>query len=179
MNIIKSTNQISSCKGGDAVTDMCIAAANHIIERINLFNEGKDFRQQVLMTSKRLQKILYFSDILYMLENNKKSMFKDEFYAWPSGPVIPYVYEEFMQYQNGAMRPHTEGKHSRLTPSMISALDRVIDATMTLDTSELIKTSHVEDGPWQSVFDETDYKLISKSKIYSFYDKKGAPYGAL
>lgn len=160
------------------VTKMCIAAANYIIEKVNEYNAGKSLREQVLMTSKRLQKILFFADVLFMLENDKKSMFNDEFYAWPSGPVIPSVYKEFMQYQDGAMQPHLGGKHIPLTNDMINILDRVIDATMTVDTSELIKTSHVEDGPWCDVFDEVNDNIINKAKIYNYYVKKGAPYGA-
>ena len=156
---------------------MCVAAANYIIEKVNEYNKGKPFPSQVLMTSKRLQKILFFADVLYMLENNKESMFTDEFYAWPSGPVIPSVYKEFMQYQDGEMKPHTEGKHTSLTKGMVSVLDRVIDATMTVDTSELIKTSHVEDGPWCAVFDEDNDNIINKAKIYNYYTKNGAPYG--
>ena len=161
------------------VTKMCIAAANYIIERVNEYNAGKSLRDQVLMTSKRLQKILFFTDVLYMLENNKKSMFSDDFYAWPSGPVIPSVYEEFMQYQDGEMQPHKEGKLVSLTQEMINTLDRVLRDTMTVDTSELIRVSHTEGGPWHDVFDENNYRLIKKAKIYNFYIKKGAPYGVV
>ncbi len=161
------------------VTKMCIAAANYIIKKVNEYNEGKSFREQVFMTSKRLQKILFFTDVFYMLENNGKSMFADDFYAWPSGPVIPSVYEEFMQYQDGEMQPHTEGNSTSLTKEMVRALDIVIKDTMKRDTSELIITSHKEGGPWHDIFKEddyNDYKLISKEKIYDYYNKNGYPF---
>ena len=80
------------------MTDMCTAAANFIINEVNNHNVGKALRDQVIMSSKRLQKLLYFSEILYMVEHDGRSMFKDEFYAWPSGPVIPAVYRKFMMY---------------------------------------------------------------------------------
>ena len=159
------------------VTKMCVAAANYIIEKVNNYNAGKPLRSQVFMTSKRLQKILFFADVLFMLENNKESMFSDEFYAWPSGPVIPSVYKEFMQYQDGEMQPHTEGNHAHLSEGMKAVLDRVINHTMTIDTSELIKTSHVEGGPWRDVYDEANDNVINKTKIYNYYVKHGAPYG--
>ena len=71
------------------MTNMCISAANYIVERTNSYNETRDFKDQVSLTCKRLQKLLYFSDVEYMCRNGGKSMFNDNYYAWPSGPVIP------------------------------------------------------------------------------------------
>ncbi len=160
------------------VTEMCISAANYIIEKVNEYNmKQPTLRTKVWMTSKRLQKILFFSDVLYMFENSGRTMFNDDFYAWPSGPVIPSVYDEFVQYQEGEMKPNFDGTHTPLDNTMINVLDRVISDTMTLDTSELISKSHENGGPWQSIYDENEYKLISKEAIYDYYTRNPVPYG--
>lgn len=163
------------------MTDMCTAAANFIINEINKSNMGKVLRNQVIMSSKRLQKLLYFSEVLYMVEHDGQSMFKDEFYAWPSGPVIPSVYRKFMMYQDGEMRPYAGEVHDTIDTEMETTIRRVLSATQGVDTSELIEKSHIFGGPWQSVYDETDTDydhIVDKRTIYDYYRENGAPYGA-
>lgn len=162
------------------MTDMCTAAANFIINEVNKDNLGKSLRDQIIMSSKRLQKLLYFSDVLYMVEHGGKSMFKDDFYAWPSGPVIPSVYRKFMQYQDGQMRPYSGELHDDIDSEMESTIQRVLTATKSIDTNILINESHVKDGPWHSVYDEHDLNyshIVDKGKIFAYYSTHGAPYG--
>lgn len=162
------------------VTEMCISAANYIIEKVNEYNKNKTtLRDKIFMSSKRLQKILFFSDVLYMVENEGKSMLTDDFYAWPSGPVIPSVYKKFVQYQDGEMEPCEPDKHTSLDTQMRKVIDKVFEDTMKLDTIELIKESHVKNGPWDTIFvaDSSDYRKMDKAHIYDYYKTNGAPYG--
>lgn len=155
----------------DVVTIMCIAAANYLIARTNEYNEGKDFREKIRMSGKRLQKLLYFSDIEYMKRYNSP-MLNDEFYAWPSGPVIPSVYTRFIQYQSGEMRP-AEGVHTPLKQEEREILDLIFNNTINVDTSKLVKASHTEGGPWDCVYNEYDKdhkQIISKDKMREFYE---------
>ncbi len=162
------------------MTEMCTAAANYIINQVNKYNLGKSLGEQVMMSSKRLQKILYFSEVLYLVEHNGQSMFADDFYAWPSGPVIPAVYRKFMQYQDGQMYPYSGEIHDQLDSKMISVIDRVLADTNHLGTNVLIAESHARGGPWHSVYDENDSdytSIVGKTEIFTYYSKKGAPYG--
>lgn len=159
---------------------MCTAAANFIINEVNNSNIGKPLREQVIMSSKRLQKLLYFSDVLYMVEHNGESMFKDDFYAWPSGPVIPAVYRKFMMYQDGQMRPFSGEVHDTIDDEMENTIRRVLSSTIGIDTSVLIDKSHICGGPWQTVYDESnkDYdNVVDKKTIFEYYRKNGIPYG--
>ena len=161
---------------------MCIAAANYIINAANKYNEGKtELKDRIFMSSKRLQKILFFSDVLYMIENNGQSMFSDDYYAWPSGPVIPSVYDEFMEYQNGKMYPHDDKPHEKLTDKMINTIDRVLIQTNGIGTVELVEKSHENGGPWFFVYGngKDTNRVIDKNMIYNYYKEKGAPYGQL
>ena len=159
-------------QGGDVVTEMCISAANYLIERTNNYNSLQtNYGNRISMTCKRLQKLLYFSDIEYMKRNNSDSMFRDNYHAWPSGPVIPSVYSKFMTYQNGQMKP-IEGKHSSLTQAMKDCLDFVLSLTWNMDTLDLIDFTHVADGPWKQVYNESDPKheqIIPKRDIFNYY----------
>jgi len=156
------------------MTGMCIAAANYLIERTNEYNYGKLYSERIPMTCKRLQKLLYFGDVLYMQKTNGNSMFKDEFYAWPSGPVIPSIYDAFMQFQNGEMEP-IAGTHTPLSATMENVLNEIFEKTISIDTFDLVTLSHIQEGPWDKIYEQTpasDFKIIPKDSIFNFYKQK-------
>ena len=162
------------------VTKMCVAAANYIIRKTNEFNETQEYTNRISMTCKRLQKLLYFSDIEFMRKHSGTSMFRDEFYAWPSGPVIPSVYYKFMKYQNGYMNP-LGGEHEDLTTDMENAIDSILAQTNKMDTLDLVEVAHDKSGPWAQVYNPSDpdhKQIISKTDIYNYYVDRNI-FGAL
>jgi len=157
------------------LTKQCKAVANYIIEEINKYNEGKNLRQKLLFTTKRLQKLLYFCEVEYMIRNNGSPLFDDEFYAWPSGPVIEEIYHEFMQYQAGDIQPKYDKKEYNLSQDIKFIIDQILEASKVLDTRDLIMMSNVPGGPHSKVFNEKDkdYKQkVSKKETYSYYSRK-------
>lgn len=158
------------------MTSMCIAAADYLIERTNEYNSEKQlYRDKILMTCKRLQKLLYFSEVYFMKLNKGKFMFTDDFYAWASGPVIPSVYRKYVHFQTGEMMPSGEENHTPLTEEMRRVLDIVFEETICKETSELVDASHVKYGPWWQVYDESDMEhqqVISKEYMFDFYENR-------
>ena len=148
------------------------AVANYIIDEINKFNTGKHLEEKVWLSNKRLQKLLYFCDIEYMKRNDGQPMFEDDFYAWPSGPVIPIVYGIFAQFQTGEMRSNYNGDVITLSKESKTIIDLVLESTRNLDTKDLVNMSSVADGPWFKVYDSNDpehKQIISKEVIYNYY----------
>ena len=92
-----------------AITSKCRAVANYIIEKTNEYNEDETFREQVMMSCKRLQRLLYFCNVKYLILHNGEFLFEDDFYAWPTGPVIPGIYYVFVPYLVGKNIPRYEG----------------------------------------------------------------------
>lgn len=157
------------------ISKMCIAAANYLIKQTNDFNKGKKYSERISMTCKRLQKLLYFSEIEYMKTYNGEAMFTDDFHAWPSGPVIPSVYDVFVQYQNGEMRTVDETNHSNITDNMKAILKKIFEETTNIDTYDLVEYSHISDGPWAKVYDAQDDRheqVISKQEMIKFYQNR-------
>ena len=158
----------------DDITLKCITVSDYIINKINKYNEGNELREQVIMTIKRLQKLLYFCDVEYMKINNGNRLFEDQFYAWPSGPVIPNVYYIYAPYYREVSPRYNEMKMN-LTEEEKFIIYKVIDGTQKLDTSDLINMTNVSDGPWSKVYDEEDSEhnqVISKNDMYDFYRDK-------
>lgn len=157
------------------MTSKCRAVANYIIDELNKYNTRKQFTERVLLSTKRLQKLLYLCDIEYMKRNYGHPMFEDNFYAWPSGPVIPNVYCFYVQFSNGEMRPSYIGDMITLSKETKTVIDLVLESTNDLYTIDLVNMSSVVGGPWAKVFDPNDHKheqIISKDDIYNYYLNK-------
>lgn len=153
-------------------TQECRVVANYIIEMINKHNEGKLYSERIFMTVKRLQKLLYFCDVNHMKEYNGLPMFNDLFCAWPSGPVIPSIYDEYLQYQNGVIKPIYDDLVISITSQKAYIVDKVLEDTKDIDTFDLVKICRVDNGPWDQVFDANDKEhnqIISKEEMYNYY----------
>lgn len=109
-----------------------------------------------------------------MIRNNGKPLFEDEFYAWPSGPVIEKIYYVYFQEQSGYMNPYHINEEPNLSNEMKCMIDRILEATKDLDTTELIKISKVDGGPHSKAFVEDDKnhgQVVSKEDTYLYYSK--------
>ena len=156
------------------LTLKCMEIADYIIHKINIYNENRPFRENVLLSARRLQKLLYFWETEYMIKNNGKPLFEDEFYAWPSGPVIEKIYYVYIQDQKGKMNPYHKYDELNLSNDIKCMVDKILEVTKDLDTSELIKISKVIDGPHSKAFVEEDKnhgQIVSKEDTYLYYSK--------
>ena len=145
--------------------DMCLAIADYIIKKTNEYNSNTN--QKVIMTCKRLMKIIYFCDAEYMRVNgSSKSMIKDDYYAWESGPVLPNIYLKYVHFQNGTMLPLKE-TYKELGRSITSIIDKILELTFDISTEKLIKISHRSGSPWAT--HSSNYGKIPKEEIFNYY----------
>lgn len=150
---------------------MCMAEANYIVQKT--IERNATSSSKVFMSPKRLQKILFFSDVQYMILNNGEPMFTDTLYAWDSGPVVPSVYYRFNQYKNGALTPINDS-WKNLDSKKKKAIDLILNRTWSESRDQLIEESHIAGGPWSSAYDENDgnhNQEIKVGAILEFYSK--------
>ena len=145
------------------MTNKCKTISNYIINEVNLYNKDKDLNNTVFLSTKRLNKILFFCDLRYMLLNNGKSMFDDKFYVWSSGPVIPELYREYLCYQDGEMKT-IRVEEVFLDDDIKGIIDEILEITKNLDTIELINLSKLD---WFS--NDVLNEPISKADVYNNY----------
>jgi len=153
----------------------CRSVANYIIEEINKYNKHKSVREKVFLSTKRLQKLIYFCEVEYMKRNNGKPLFDDEYYAWKNGPSIPGLYYLFMQYVDGNINPVYEKGEQELSEDVKIIIDEILYATKNLDTVDLTNISNVSGSPYDKVFNEDDEhheQLIFKKDICNYYVNK-------
>ena len=150
-----------------------LAVANYIIEKTNQYNESREYKDQVSLSCKRIQKLLYFIEIEYMKRNNGRPLFEDDFFAWPSVPVIPRVYSQYMIYNDTPDKISCAPSNCQLNPDVLETIDYVLKQTWKVDQVFLVKVSYV--GPWESAFDPSDpdhLQLITKNSMYEFWKNK-------
>lgn len=145
------------------MTNKCKTITNYIINEVNLYNADKDLNSTVFLSTKRLNKILFFCDLRYMLLNNGKSMFDEKFYVWPSGPVIPELYREYICLQNENMKPF-KVEEIYLDDDIKKVIDEIIDITKDYDTIDLVNLSKEN---WYS--NDVLNEPLSKADVYNNY----------
>ncbi|MGD6873000.1 Panacea domain-containing protein [Sutcliffiella horikoshii] len=140
--------------------DLCISA----LDVANLITS------KVKCTHLKLQKLLYLFYCEY-IKKYKDRPFKEDFYAWPYGPVIKEVYEKYKIYGREILEQEDDNIQidkeksfilsvsSRFTKTpmhhkVVDVLKEVIEEYGELDAFTLVEITHMENGPWDKIFNE-------------------------
>lgn len=129
----------------------------------------------VEITNLALQKLLYFVHGWFYATYDKP-LIKNRFEAWQYGPVQRVLYDQFKHYRN---RPLKGVRASYLNPGtgeqvvrcpeitesdqylILSVLERYRHHT----ASQLVNEAHVEDGPWEYVWQQAEDAIYPGMKI--------------
>ncbi len=157
------------------------AIANFVLD----FCEARHRR----VTNLALQKIVYFCHVWSLIELGRP-LIRHRFEAWEYGPVLPYLYREFRNYD----RAQIVGRATRIDPKdgkhrvVVYDFDRETDSLLReiadfysrLRASDLVELSHAEGGPWHRVWNHggkvNPGMQIEDAKIVEFYSKAVRPF---
>lgn len=136
------------------------------------------------ITNMALQKIVYFCHV-WTLVDRDVPLIRHDFEAWEHGPVLPYLYNEFKVFRDKTISI----KASKLDPKtgervfagtiedkeLREFLRGIVDFYAPIGALELRNISHVENGPWERVWNhrgEVNFGMkISNESIREFYAK--------
>lgn len=136
------------------------AACNTILYRA--------FYEDIPITPMKLQKLLYFS-YREFLKKTDFPLFSEQFEAWPYGPVLPSVYDEFKSFHSSPIKKFA--KNADGSVSVISeqnakeaceAIDTVWKRYKSWSGIELSKLTHLEGSAWRKAMDEHRTFLINE-----------------
>lgn len=118
-----------------------IQVANWFIERA-----AKDGE---VLTNLKIQKLIHIANG-WNLTFCGQPLFNDQIEAWPYGPVVPSVYQEFKHYGAGSLcqtdfAPSLEGKTNEV-------LESVWKSYGGLSAVKLVAMTHGSDSPWNQVY---------------------------
>ena len=149
----------------------CYSAVNRIINRTNAQNTWRYElgKPKVMLTGKRVQKIIYLCQLFWFIDHEESSMIPEDFVAWPTGPVIPEIYDYWYIYQDGDMCPCPYVTYE-LSKEESDVINAIVDNTIDIPTEAIIDYIHTSLGPWKQIYRENQesYEIISKDRIKQY-----------
>jgi uncharacterized phage-associated protein len=132
-----------------------------------------------------IQKLIFFCHA-WTLKVLSRPLVGEEFEAWQLGPVLPYLYREFKDFEE---RPITKRatKLDKATgtrviatynfdPELLNLLTQTIDTYSALTPYQLVAISHANGGPWDQVWNHGKKinagMRISNMSISNFYSAR-------
>lgn len=115
----------------------------------------------------QLQKILYFCQKEYK-EETGQTLFRDDFEAWPYGPVIPSVYKTFSLF--GGMEIYRKVRvDTQIDPAIQKVIDPIIEKYSSFAAWDLVALTHKKGDAWEKVFQkgEGNRSTIAKKLIFT------------
>lgn len=120
----------------------------------------KAFHENIPVTPMKLQKLLYFS-YREFLKNTDFPLFSEQFEAWPYGPVLPSVYDEFKSFRASPITmfaKNADGSVSvvseRNAHEACEAIDAVWERYKLWSGIALSNLTHLEGSAWRKAMDE-------------------------
>lgn len=120
----------------------------------DIYDVAKWFLHTEPMTHKKLQKLLYFSYGIYLVQNNddanhlNNSLFENKFEAWVHGPVDPKIYSLYKN--NGINLLSIENiEIISFDQNIMNALNKTMEMYGEYSADELENISHNQ-APWMN-----------------------------
>lgn len=142
------------------------------------------------VTHTALQKLVYFCHAWSLVQLHRP-LVKHKFEAWDFGPVLPYLYREFKNYDRAPVNiratriDHLDGS-SRIVEyhfdsETAALLEQIVEFYSRMRATDLVQLSHVLGGPWDQIWNHAGPAKpgmkIDDVQIASFYSKAQPPFG--
>lgn len=119
------------------------------------------------ITHRELQKILYYAQGFYLAENNEP-LFDGEFDAWKFGPVNTSIWGRFRNFGYSNLHVPADIEINSLDPLKKTFLVSILGTFLVLGQSKLIEMSHT-DYTWESNYIPGMNKRIPQEEIKDFF----------
>jgi uncharacterized phage-associated protein len=157
------------------------AVANFVLD----FCESKNR----CVTNLSLQKVVFFCHVWSLIRLNRP-LVKHSFEAWEFGPVLPYLYRDFKDFE----RDPITCRARKIDPCTGLAgvveygfddatnvlLQTVVDFYSRLSPSDLVRLSHTAGSPWDDIWNHKGKVLpgmkIENCAIIKYYSRLQAPF---
>lgn len=134
--------------------------------------------KNIELTNLKLQKLLYFINVEYLIKTQGEPIFKERFLAWRHGPVLQSVYDVFKYGISFATSDQIVEIQNKLGNFKLKIINKVLDKMALLDTCVLVSKAHGSGTPWYTVYhsnktsNNSCFSPIDHSIIYNYYKIK-------
>ena len=141
-----------------------IKVANKLLEIADLNGD--------LITNLKLQKLLYYAQAFYLVNNNGDKLFDDDIQAWKYGPVVPKVYHEYKSCNSfPILFKDVKDKSFNFSNNQLIFLDEFASEFFSFSATELVTRTHTEQ-PWITAFKKGNNAVIDTNEMFSFYSQQ-------
>lgn len=133
---------------------------------INLFIENKAKDKNISLTNLKLQKLMYFIEAYYMVENpDEDKLFSSSWSAWDYGPVNKVLYMYYKKF--GSMEISLQTEEISIGESLPETNKKYIRCIYNLfghfSAFDLVTLTHLNGSPWDEI-----YKSNKTNNKYDF-----------
>ena len=133
------------------------------------FEVAKYIVKSLPVDNLKLQKLLYYSQAVYLVLHDKKPLFIEDIEAWDYGPVVPLVYQVYKQHGFETIPPTDDKDESVLDFEEMKSVDMTLACFGVLSGPALINQTHYED-PWKNAYRPgRPSRIITVEAIYDFF----------
>lgn len=138
--------------------------------------ETDEFEVYEGITHLKLQKLLYYAQGVFSAFNNGSPLFKQKILAWPHGPVVKEVYDEYKEFKrNEINKKLTDEDFSKIAemerdPDIHATLEVVYDNFAGYTAWQLRNKTHEIGSPWDvTINTKGEGKEINLSLIKEYF----------
>jgi uncharacterized phage-associated protein len=124
-----------------------------------------------LITNLKLQKLLYYAQAWHLVNNNNRKLFSDDIEAWPHGPLIMEVYNNYNEFGRSPIEEEiTKEDINILDADTQKYMNEFLDEFMDFSATSLVNMTHNE-TPWIEAYKKGKRTIISTDSMYNYYSK--------
>ena len=126
-----------------------------------------------LITNLKLQKLLYYAQAWFMVNNNGEKLFEDEIEAWQYGPLVPAVYNEYSRFGRNPIILDDNcysSKFDDLCDNVKEFLEEFCQQFFRYSATEMVTATHKEQ-PWIEAIEKGIRTPIDTDTMYRFYSE--------
>lgn len=129
--------------------------------------------QNISISNMSLQKLVFIANGAYLAKTGN-SLINEPVEAWPYGPVIKSVYDEFKKYGNSEIKQLPFLYNLNLTNEFDESANQAIDFSLEigkqLNAIQLSNWTHLPDSPWSKAINEKK-SIIPKEYIEEYFKR--------
>ncbi|MGN0728026.1 Panacea domain-containing protein [Treponema sp.] len=123
-----------------------------------------------LITNLKLQKLLYYAQAWFMVNNKGEKLFIDDIQAWKYGPVVVSVYNKFRSFNSYPIyvSKYLKKQKENIDKNRDEFLKEFAIRFFSYSATELVAMTHSE-APWVNAYAKGQNTVIDTKEMYLFY----------
>ena len=125
-----------------------------------------------LITNLKLQKLLYYAQAWFLVNNNNQKLFDDDIVAWQYGPVVKSVYERYQYFGRSPIiiDCNISTDFEDLSIAVKDYLREFCENFLKFSATELVGMTHQE-LPWNEAVKKGQGSVISTDTMFTYYTR--------